>query len=194
MWCHVAWWRFGITRLHLQVRKVTCIIFSTIFSFYFNNFRRITTTSLKTSLSICHPDVCLSFCSHIITSVPLGFHLWKHQQNIQTGSYYILSRINIPDALYEDQRAVPFCVYLEENSRISRQIFIGRKNISIKSCRENCNTYFVLNKSPLQVLKSRGPKASELSRHMYIFPNLYRAIGLVLDFIHRLVCGRQKIP
>jgi hypothetical protein len=23
---------------------------------------------------------------------------------------------------------------------------------------------------------------------------LYRAIGLVLDFIHRLVCGRQKIP
>jgi hypothetical protein len=24
--------------------------------------------------------------------------------------------------------------------------------------------------------------------------NVYRAIGLVLDFIHRLVCGRQKIP
>jgi hypothetical protein len=23
---------------------------------------------------------------------------------------------------------------------------------------------------------------------------LYRAVGLVLDFIHRLVCGRQKIP
>jgi hypothetical protein len=23
---------------------------------------------------------------------------------------------------------------------------------------------------------------------------MYRAIGLVLDFIHRLVCGRQKIP
>jgi hypothetical protein len=23
---------------------------------------------------------------------------------------------------------------------------------------------------------------------------LYRAIGLVLDFIHRLVCGRQNIP
>jgi hypothetical protein len=22
--------------------------------------------------------------------------------------------------------------------------------------------------------------------------NIYRAIGLVLDFIHRLVCGRQK--
>jgi hypothetical protein len=22
----------------------------------------------------------------------------------------------------------------------------------------------------------------------------YRALGLVLDFIHRLVCGRQKIP
>jgi hypothetical protein len=24
--------------------------------------------------------------------------------------------------------------------------------------------------------------------------NWYRAIGVVLDFIHRLVCGRQKIP
>jgi hypothetical protein len=23
---------------------------------------------------------------------------------------------------------------------------------------------------------------------------MYRAIGFVLDFIHRLVCGRQKIP
>jgi hypothetical protein len=27
-----------------------------------------------------------------------------------------------------------------------------------------------------------------------ISATLYRAIGLVLDFIHRLVCGRQKIP
>jgi hypothetical protein len=27
-----------------------------------------------------------------------------------------------------------------------------------------------------------------------IIPPLYRAIGLVLDFIHRLVCGRQKLP
>jgi hypothetical protein len=104
-WCHVTWWSFRITWcLHLQVRKVTCIIFSSIF-FYINNFRRITTRSLKTSLSFCHLDVSLSFCLHIISSELLGFYFWKHQQNLQTRSYFDLSRTKLADALYEDLHA-----------------------------------------------------------------------------------------
>jgi hypothetical protein len=35
---------------------------------------------------------------------------------------------------------------------------------------------------------------SNISDRLISYSPLYRAIGLVLDFIHRLVCGRQKIP
>jgi hypothetical protein len=55
---------------------------------------------------------------------------------------------------------------------------------------------FDLKKFAKEILNSLRTvmKQEVLLNSMCIANQIYRAIGLVLDSIHRLVCGRQKIP